>query len=112
MKWNACSKCKSIKIAGISVQSISEAAACAGRLEAPGKETAEWLTGGCGGLNPAQRCALGVETPPEGVQQSMADIEAVAARVESAFAAIRAFEDAHPTDFRVRCLGGLQAFWL
>jgi len=42
----------------------------------------------------------------------MADIEAVAARVESAFAAIRAFEDAHPTDFRVRCLGGLQAFWL
>lgn len=84
------------------LQSISEAAACAGRLEAPGKETAEWLAGGCGGLDPAARCALGQETSPEGVAQALADIEAAAARVESAFAAIRAFEDAHPTNFKVR----------
>ena len=86
------------------MQSISEAAACAGRLEAPGKETAEWLAAGCGGLNPAQRCALGQDLGSEGVQQAIADIDAVAARVESAFAAIRAFEDAHPTNFRVRHL--------
>lgn len=84
------------------VQSISEAAACAGRLEAPGRETAEWLAGGCGGLKPAQRCALGQDVGTEGVQQAIADIDAIAARVESAFAAIRAFEDAHPTNFRVR----------
>ena len=84
------------------IQSISEAAACAGRLEAPGKETAEWLAGGCGGLDPAARCALGQEMSPEGVAQALADIEAAAARVESAFAAIHAFEDAHPTNFKVR----------
>ena len=86
------------------VQSINEVAACAGRLEAPGREMAEWLAGGCGGLNPAQRCALGQDLGTEGVQQAIADIDAAAARVESAFAAIRAFEDAHPTNFRVRAI--------
>lgn len=96
-----------------SAQSISEAAACAGRLEAAGPEAAEWLAGGCGGLDPARRCALGAETPSEGVAQALADIEAGAARVESAFAAMRAFEDAHPTNFKVlssMCGGHAMAF--
>ena len=55
-----------------------------------------------GGWTLQPRCALGRETSPEGVAQALADIEAAAARVESAFAAIRAFEDAHPTNFKVR----------
>ena len=86
---------------GVAVQGSSEAAAGAGRLEAAGAETAEWLAGGCAGLNPAQRCALGQEGSADGLQQALADIEAATERVESAFAAIRAFEDAHPTNFKV-----------
>ena len=86
---------------GMTVQGSSEAAAGAGRLEAAGAETAEWLAGGCAGLNPAQRCALGQEASADGLQQALADIDAAAERVESAFNAIRAFEDAHPTIFKV-----------
>ena len=86
---------------GTTVQGSSEAAAGAGRLEAAGAQTAEWLAGGCAGLNPAQRCALGQEASADGLQQALADIDAAAERVESAFNAIRAFEDAHPTNFKV-----------
>ena len=88
-------------LAGVTVQGSSEAAAGAGRLEAAGAETAQWLAGGCAGLNPTQRCALGQEASADGLQQALADIDAAAERVESAFSAIRAFEDAHPTNFKV-----------
>lgn len=76
-----------------------------GRLEATGKEVADWLAAGCGGLEPwrwaggaaADGCA------PEDVAAAAAADEAVAARVASAYAAVADFEATHHLNLQVCC---------
>lgn len=71
-----------------------------GRLEATGREVAEWLASGGGGLEPWRCCAAGAAAaeggaPPEVVAAEVAADEAAAARVASAYAAVADFEATH-----------------
>ena len=73
-----------------------------GRLEATGKEVADWLLAGCGGLDISRWGAgAAVEGGPEEAAAEAAADEATAARVAAAYSSVADFEATHHLNLQV-----------
>lgn len=74
-----------------------------GRLEATGKEVADWLAAGCGGQADPSRWAAGAAAegvPEEAAAEAAAD-EATAARVALAYTSVAEFEATYHLNLQV-----------
>lgn len=94
-------------------QGSGEGQAAAGRLEASGKEVAEWLQSEVAAKLKAWRWCTPLsaistgssnssgESSPDEVQAELAADDSLGSRVASAYLAIRHFEDTHHLDLQV-----------